>query len=266
MCRLAAFPPNFPQDKALEILLEMEGTNNVDGVGCAYVGADGNFVVQKWPTSLSKIMEKGTPYLQHMAGNGHNGWTIAHIRAASHGDVAMKNTHPFIINDTWAFAQNGTWNDYKLVKLALSKTAKFEGDTDTEVAGHLFAVAGAREFCQAMDTAGVFLGLRKDGNLYIVKTSGLLEFDEFADKRVLAASDLKRGEYPKAETVQAGWYYFNKSGKLIKSGRKENYTVNGHTYNHSHHSSLGNRWLPSAHKSKGAAAAGAEYTSEWSED
>lgn len=262
MCRLAAFPPNFPQDKALEILLEMEGSKNVDGVGSAHIGADGNFVCQKWPTSLSKIMEKGTPYLQHMAGEGHNGWTIAHLRAASHGVVAMKNTHPFIINDQWAFCQNGTWNDYNIVKLALSKTIKLEGDTDTEVAGHLFAIGGAREFCQTIDTAGVFLGLRKDGALYIVKTSGLLEFNEFDDKRILAASDLKRAEYPKSEIAQAGWYYFNKAGKLVKSGRKETVTYAGQTY-YNGVAAAGDRWLPpQGAKGKGAAAA-EEVTSHY---
>ena len=99
MCRLAAFPPNFSQDKALEILLEMEN-NNLDGVGSAHVDpATGNFVVSKFPISLSKLMEKGTPFLSHMAGGNFNGWTIAHLRAKSQGEVAMRNTHPFIIND-----------------------------------------------------------------------------------------------------------------------------------------------------------------------
>lgn len=271
MCRLAAFPPHFPQDKALEILLEMEG-GNVDGVGSAHVGADGNFVINKFPTSLSKIMEKGTPFLSHMAGEGYNGWTIAHLRAASHGVVAMKNTHPFQIGKTWAFAHNGVWSDYSIVKLALSKTTKFEGETDTEVAGHLFAIGGARAFCDTIDSAGVFLGLRKDGALYIVKTSGSLEFDDLSENRVLAASDLKRAEYPKSGIVQAGWYYFNKAGKLIKSGKKE--TSYGHQGGYQS-TSYGDRWLPTAYQDKdkekkndGATVVEQpeEYESRWEKD
>jgi predicted glutamine amidotransferase len=259
MCRLSAFPPRFPQEKALEILLEMMGTKNIDGAGFSYVGADGNFVCKKWPTSLEKLMEKGTPFLEHMAGEGHNGWTIAHLRAASHGVIASKNTHPFIINDQWAFAQNGTWNDYNIVKLALSKTVKFEGETDTEVAGHLFAIGGAREFCQTMNTAGVFLGLRKDGALYVVKTSGLLEFNEFKDGTFLASSDLKRVDYPESGVVGAGWYYFNKLGKLIKSGRKETSYTNATAFHSTGYA--GDKWLPPAYK-KGETEA-SELTSRW---
>jgi hypothetical protein len=258
MCRLAVFPPHFEQDRALEILLEMEG-GNLDGVGSAHIGADGNFSIKKFPTSLSKIMEKGTPFLDHMAGEGHDGWTIAHLRAKSHGEVAMKNTHPFVINDTWAFAHNGVWSDYSIVKLALSKTVKFEGETDTEVAGHLFAIGGARAFCDTIDASGVFLGLRKDGALYVVKTSGSLEFDELADKRIVGASELKRGEYPKNETVQTGWYYFNKAGKLIKSSKKD-------TNTHHFASSMGNKWLPQAFKGSKPVVDDRndeEYTSSW---
>lgn len=242
MCRLAIFPPNYPQDKALEILLEMEG-GNLDGVGSAHLGADGKFVINKYPTSLSKLMEKGTPFLAHMAGEGHKGWTIAHLRAKSHGEVAMRNTHPFVINDSFAFAHNGVWGDYDIVKLALSKTVKFEGETDTEVAGHLFAIGGAKAFCDTIDGAGVFLALRKDGNLFVVKTSGSLDFDELADKRIMGASDLKKVDFPKADIVVQGWYYFGRNGKLIKSGRKgvaPNYSVNG------------DRWLPKKEAGKAA--------------
>lgn len=269
MCRLAAFPPHFPQDKALEILLEMEGTNNVDGVGSAYVGADGKFVVQKWPTSLSKIMEKGTPFLEHMAGEGYNGWTIAHLRAASHGVVAMKNTHPFVINDQWAFMQNGTWNDFDIVKLALSKTVKFEGETDTEVAGHLFAIGGAKAFCQVMGQVGVCIGLRKDGALYVVKTSGLLEMDELPNKSCVAASDLKRGEFPKAENVQFGWYYFSKNGLLIKSGRRDTTAATNYQGQGFHSTIAGDKWLPPFFKVKDTGATkenGVDHVSAWPEE
>jgi predicted glutamine amidotransferase len=251
MCRLAAFPPHFPQDKALEILLEMEG-GNTDGVGSAHLNADGEFVVQKWPTSLSKLIEKPTPFLQHMAGDGHNGWTITHLRAKSHGEVAMKNTHPFVIDNKWAFCHNGVWGDYDVVKLALSKTVKFEGETDTEVAGHLFNIAGAKAFCDTIDTAGVFLALRKDGALYIVKTSGSLEFTELDNGKILGASDLKRVEWNKAECVQAGWYYFKKDGTLQKSGRKTSYFSTGHSYPYTGYNSstAGDKWLPAAFKDK----------------
>ena len=256
MCRLACFPPNFPQDKALEMLLEIEASNT-DGVGSVHLSENGEFVVNKYPTSLSKVMEKGTPFLHHMANGDFNGWTLTHLRAASHGAVAMKNTHPFIIDNKWGFVHNGVWSDYDVVKLALSKTIKFEGETDTEVAGHLFSIAGPKAFCETINSAGVFCGLRKDGALFIVKTSGSLEFNELPNKTIVAASDIKRAEYPQAELIQSGWYYFNKSGKLIKSSKKT--TVFTNSYNNA-----GGKFLPSSNVgSTPAHMLDEEYVSEW---
>lgn len=250
MCRIAAFPPHFPQDRALEIMLEMEGTN-IDGVGSAYIGGDGKFVLRKWPISLTRLMEKGEKFLENMAGDGHNGWTIVHMRLKSLGDVAPRNTHPWIIDNKWAFCHNGTWHEHRPVRLALGKVVKFEGETDSEVAGHLFNTGGPRAFCDVVDTSGVMLGLRKDGALYVVNTGArTLKFCEInKEKQMLVSSELEYKDWPKADSVQLGWYYFNKDGKLIESGKKSSIVQsNGHHYN----SSVvgGEQWLT---KSKNAA-------------
>ena len=132
MCRLAAFPPMFPRDKALEVLHRIEGSNT-DGIGSAYV-KNGEFVVDKYPVGITQLETKYNEFLSHMP---YDGWTIAHMRAASHGEVCDRNTHPFITqNKEWCICHNGVWSDYKITKMVLKSVCKidFNGETDSEVA------------------------------------------------------------------------------------------------------------------------------------
>lgn len=223
MCRLAAFPPNFAREDALEILANFEN-GNVDGTGSAYVNAAGKFVTEKWPSSFTKITAK-VPFLSHMP---YNGWTIAHLRAASHGANLKKNTHPFIVGP-WGFIHNGIWSEHNLVRLALSRHVKMQGDTDTEVAAHLWNIAGPKRFSEAVTFSGVFMGLHKNGDLWVVKTSGDLELSAQAGERVLMASEFDRSKYRSIDAM-SGWYHFDKDGKYVSHKEKRSAWTSGYPY------------------------------------
>jgi hypothetical protein len=145
----------------------------------------------------------------------HPGWTIAHLRAASHGANTKENTHPFIVGP-WAVVHNGVWNDYNIAKLALNKYVKFTGETDSEVAAHLINVAGPKKFAEEINFGGVFLGLNKDGSLWVMKTSGELVLFPMMDEKVLIASELDDDTYENTYEALLGWYHFDKEGKYMK--------------------------------------------------
>ena len=209
MCRLAAFPPGFARDDAIEILKHFEN-NNTDGTGTAYV-ENKRFVVEKYPKSLSKVLSKRR-LLDHMP---YDGWTIAHLRAANRGDVKAVNTHPFVAG-RWCVCHNGTFDEYKVVKLALGNKVKFEGETDSEAAANLIMNAGPKGFAETVDMAGVFLALNIRGDLWAIKTSGDLEIQALKGDKVLLASRFSYTEFPNSDQAQIGWYHFDKEGKYIK--------------------------------------------------
>ena len=160
----------------------------------------------------------------------YNGWTIAHLRAASHGPVAMENTHPFEIG-RWAICHNGIWSDYDVAKLALSHYVKFQGETDSEVAAHLINNLGPKKFATSIDRGGVYLALNLDGSLWVMKTSGELVLNTLKDNQVLIASELDKEIYPEHADAKDGWYHFDSTGKY--KAHKENqpwYLRNGATY------------------------------------
>ena len=223
MCRLAAFPPGFDRLKALEILANFEN-RNTDGTGSAYI-KDGQFVIDKWAKPFSKIVES-KPFLAHMP---YDGWTIAHLRAASHGDNRKENTHPFVVND-WAFIHNGVWTEHNLVRLALSRQVKFEGETDSEVAAHLWNIIGPKKFAENIDFGGVFMGLRLDGSLWVAKTSGDLEIKALAGERILLASEFDHTKYEHTVEALNGWYYFNNSENYVKHKENKRNWSSGYPY------------------------------------
>lgn len=211
MCRLASFPPFFPREQALEILLDFESYNK-DGIGSVYV-KDNEFIVEKYPKSLSEILKNKVDFLSHMP---YNGWTIAHLRAASHGKNTKNNTHPFIVDD-WAVVHNGIWSEYNVVKLALEKTIDFKGETDSEVAAHLINMAGPERFSEEVTFGGVYLALNRDGSLYAIKTSGELSLFEWKNNKALLASELDLERYSGVSEALNGWYKFDKHGKFVKN-------------------------------------------------
>lgn len=206
MCRLAAFPSFFEKRHAIKILEEFS-RGNTDGTGVVYV-KDGEFVNQRWPISLAKVMSKQLPLLDHMP---YDGWTIAHLRAGTHGGNTVENTHPFIKNK-WAIAHNGVWSEHALVRAALKKHVKFEGETDSEVAAEVFATVGPKQFSKIVNFGGVFLGLNLNGELWVVKTSGDLEMTKTKYGMLLASTlplCLRGEEQPD------GWLKFDRFGDLL---------------------------------------------------
>lgn len=227
ICRLACFPPYFPQDKALQILLDFE-SGNTDGVGSVYV-KDNEFVVDKYPKSLSQILKKDFSFLSHMP---YNGWTLAHLRAASHGCNAVRNTHPFVVGDM-ALVHNGIWSEYKIAKMVLNNNKEIIGETDSEIAAHVINRVGPKKFGKIVDYGGVFAVLYKNGEMCIVKTSGDLAALKWK-KKTLLASELDF-EYRRQKNVNEGYYRFGPDGKLIEYKEyRESYTPRKHQYNHNH--------------------------------
>lgn len=221
MCRLAAFPPGFPRDEALDILKHFEN-NNTDGTGVAYV-KDKQFVVEKYPKALTKVLRKRR-LLDHMP---YNGWTIAHLRAANRGDVKVANTHPFVAG-RWCVCHNGTFDEYRVVKLALGNKVKFDGETDSEAAANLIMNAGPKGFAETVDMAGVFLALNIRGDLWAIKTSGDLEIQALKNEKLLIASRFNFIDYATSDVAQIGWYHFDKDGKYIKHKKVRENSITYH--------------------------------------
>jgi hypothetical protein len=224
MCRIAAFPPNFSRDEAIAILANFEN-KNTDGTGSAYV-KNGEFVIEKWAKPFNKIV-KSKPFLSHMPYN--DGWTIVHLRAASHGGNRMENTHPFIIGD-WAFIHNGVWSEHNLVRFALSKSVKMEGETDSEVAGHLWNIIGPKKFAQIVEFGGVFMGLHRNGKLWVAKTSGDLEIKALPHKQIVLASEFNRQMYEGTVDAMYGWYEFDSNGQYLKHKENKSRWSSGYPY------------------------------------
>lgn len=224
MCRLAAFPPGTERNEALAVLLNME-RGNIDGTGSCYINADGKFVIRKWARSLSYCLKRDFPFLDHMP---HKGWTIVHLRAASHGGNCKENTHPFLVGDSpndpnWAICHNGIWNDYNIAKLALSKSVRFIGDTDSEVAAYMINILGPKKFTNEIDFGGVYLCLNKRGDLYALKTSGQLSIFQYKNKKVLLSSELTYKDYGRHVEAITGWYHFDKHGYYKECCKKEEF-------------------------------------------
>ena len=223
MCRIAAFPSQFPRIEALKILANFEN-KNTDGTGSAYV-KNGQFIIDKWAKPFSLVVKR-RPFLSHMP---YDGWTIVHLRAASHGDNTKENTHPFVVGP-WSFIHNGIWSEYNLVKLALSRQIKFEGDTDSEVAANLWNIIGPKKFSENIDCGGVFMGLKNNGDLWVVKTSGDLEIKALNKEKVLMASDLDKGIYENTVDALHGWYHFNNNGEYISHKEGKQSCSSGYPY------------------------------------
>lgn len=215
MCRIAAFPPRFKRSEALSILKNFED-NNTDGTGSVYL-KNGKFVVNKWAKPFSSVAKNKPQFLAHMPYS--DSWTLVHLRAASHGGNLKENTHPFIVGN-WAFIHNGIWTDHKLVRLALSDRITMDGDTDSEVAAHFWNIVGPKTFSEEITFAGVFMGLNRNGKLWVAKTSGDLEIKALRDRQVVLASQFNHEKYDSTVEALQGWYEYDKFGCYRKHKEK----------------------------------------------
>lgn len=217
MCRQACFPKGFKRNDAIDILLDMEKFNT-DGVGYCYL-KNGEFVVRKWTKSLSKVLRREKNFLNDI--RDAEGYTLVHLRAASHGCIHYDNTHPFITNSgDYAIMHNGIFSDYKLAKLCLKSTVAFKGDTDSEVAAAIIDTAGIKAFSDEMDMSGVFCCLKKDGTLYVIKTSGDMCAHQLPNKTCLLSSELDVATFRQQELL-TGYYVFNKDCQYVKHHEKK---------------------------------------------
>jgi len=206
---MAAFPPGFTKEEAIEILAPFASYNR-DGTGSVYLQND-KFVVNKWPIPFEDVLRKNLPLLDHMPCSS---WTLVHLRAASHGANTVANTHP-IIKGNWAMTHNGIFGEYYLLKTALSKIYKFDGETDSEPLVQLFDAVGPRQFFRAIKNGGVYFFLRKTGRLYVYVTRGDLEFQETPRGIVLASS--LPSKYSERNIVRNGWIRFSGQGRIMQS-------------------------------------------------
>ena len=211
-----ARPENFDMGDTLDILLDME-RNNIDGFGFVYL-RDGEFVVRKWPRALHKVLKRDKRCLDEL--KNVKGWTLFHMRAASHGCNCDENTHPFITpSGNYSIIHNGIFSDYGLAKLCMPQI-QFHGDTDSEVAAAIIDVAGVKAFSDEIDMSGVFMCLHKTGTLYVIKTSGDCCATQLENKTCLVSSQLAYGSYPQRELL-TGYYVFNKDCRYVKHHEKK---------------------------------------------
>lgn len=157
---------------------------NEDGVGSAYV-KDGEFILKKYPYSYKEAVTKSDDLFNHMP---YKGWTLAHVRWATHGDNTVPNTHPIIRGDIVG-VHNGVFSAAPLLRAAMDGGVKWAGETDTEVALYLLNKWGPSEFYKQMPMgAGVYLSLDRKGQLDCIKASGDLKFLRLDNGRYIVAS------------------------------------------------------------------------------
>jgi len=217
MCRQIAIPAGIERKEILATLRHF-CAKNTDGVGYVQV-VNGKFRVKKWPNSLYWAIQN-TDFLNTIP---HDGWTLIHLRAASHGGNTRKNTHPFIVNDR-AVVHNGVWHDYSLAKLLLaSQGLRPKGQTDTEVGANVLDIIGPQKFASEITGGGVFMSLNRDGGLEIAHTSGDLVVHKYSSGKVLVASELDEQIYPDAMNTVNGYMQFSSGGKYVRHFEKLNY-------------------------------------------
>lgn len=157
----------------------------------------------------------------------YNGWTIAHLRLATHGAKLKKNTHPFVAGD-WAIVHNGIFGYHEMLKKVMCKFgAAFSGETDSEVAAYTIAAIGPKAFLASSKAAGAYLGLRRNGDLWAFKNSG--DMDMLDTKYgPLIASNL--GMLKDKVEVDEGWMHYSSSCKLIAKEYTEKKKWGGYSF------------------------------------
>ena len=205
MCRLAAFPPGTPKEYAHEVVSAFVGGND-DGVGSVYLDK-GEFIVKKYPYCYREAVTKKDPLFEHMP---YDGWTLAHVRMATHGKNAYENTHPIIRGDL-AGVHNGVFSDSKLVRAALHKATVWQGETDTEVGLYMLDQMGPKAFNEVMPSwSGVWIAMHRDGRIFVSKQSGDLENHKMSNNTYCLASEFPHGM--SSDRVSTGWAIIDPTG------------------------------------------------------
>lgn len=211
MCRLVAYPPGTSKETAISIL-DSFSLSNDDGVGSAYV-KDSQFILKKYVCSFKEAIHKNMDLFDHMP---YPGWTIAHVRLATEGDVALKNTHPLEIVDT-VMCHNGCWGPSEALRDAVAPYV-LKGETDSEVAGLFIERMGPTKFYNWKCSSGVYLQLNRKGELTVIKATGDLVTARYKGSFIMA-SELD----PVYEALELcpGYVRFDSAGVCIESWFRE---------------------------------------------
>jgi len=130
MCRLYGFSATAPTrlecslvsaQNALQVQSDRDGRGrrNADGWGLA-----------RWKASTPQVVRSTLPAFAdrefvHEAEATRSRVALAHVRAATVGDVLLENVHPFH-HGPWAFAHNGTLTAHRQLAPLLTEGAHHE--------------------------------------------------------------------------------------------------------------------------------------------
>ena len=222
MCRIFAASDKMKKKDILELLLDME-SRNTDGFGFAYT-ENKKLIVYKTKNSLSdSLKKKGKNNIFDFFPEKRKGWAIFHLRAATHGNISVRNAHPFV-STNYAWVHNGVFREHELVKSLLGKDIKYSSDVDSEVALYLFEKLGAKKFAKVVEGSSVYLALQRDGSLWAIKTTfhADLKIGQLTKKKLFLSSELPFRCKFEHEEAKDGWYYFNPDGTLNSHKEKDN--------------------------------------------
>ena len=133
MCRLFGLTAGTNRVKAAFWLLDapdslqVQSHRNADGAGLGYFGPDGEPVLDKQPVPAYRDEE-----FQHAARQAESTAFVAHVRWATAGGRAERNTHPFGMNGR-VMAHNGGFGSLAQLEAELGSYGRLVlGDTDSE--------------------------------------------------------------------------------------------------------------------------------------
>jgi len=107
--------------------LQVQSHRNADGAGLGYFGPDGEPVLDKQPVPAYRDEE-----FQHAARQAESTAFVAHVRWATAGGRAERNTHPFGMNGR-VMAHNGGFGSLAQLEAELGSYGRLVlGDTDSE--------------------------------------------------------------------------------------------------------------------------------------
>lgn len=139
MCRMYGFLATAPTELECSLVdaqnalmaqsdRDRRGRRNADGWGIAQWGNTGVEVIKSTSPAFA---DRG---FAEVAARVSSRTVMAHVRAATVGDVAERNTHPFT-HGPWAFAHNGTIDTFEHVatRLDTGPFGRATGETDSEL-------------------------------------------------------------------------------------------------------------------------------------
>ena len=133
MCRLFGLTAGTARVRATFWLLdapdslEEQSRRNVDGTGIGFFDTTGEPVIDKQPEPAFRDEE-----FIHEAKHAQSATFVAHVRWATAGGRAVRNTHPFAMHDR-IMAHNGGFGELPRLEEQLGSYASLvQGDTDSE--------------------------------------------------------------------------------------------------------------------------------------